>query len=56
MQAAITGISTIWVVIGVGWLVAHVGLVNQRGRRLVSMLAFTVASPPLLFGLVARVP
>lgn len=54
MQAAITGISTIWVVIGVGWLVAHVGLVNRRGRRLVSMLAFTVASPPLLFGLVAR--
>ena len=45
MQGAIGGISTIWVVIGVGWLIAHLGLVNQGGRRLMSVLAFTVGSP-----------
>lgn len=54
MTAAISGISTIWIVIGIGWLVAHAGLVDTRGRRLMSLLAFTVASPPLLFRLVSQ--
>ncbi len=54
MQAAFGGISTIWVVIGVGWLIGHLGLVNQAGRRLMSLLAFNVGSPALLFGLVSR--
>lgn len=54
MQAAFSGISTIWVVIGVGWLVAHLGLVNQPGRRLMAVLAFSVGSPALLFSLVAQ--
>ncbi|MDO5534143.1 MAG: AEC family transporter [Propionibacteriaceae bacterium] len=53
MQGAIGGISTIWVVIGVGWLIAHLGLVNQSGRRLMSVLAFTVGSPALLFSLMS---
>ena len=54
MQGAIAGISTIWVVNGVGWLIAQLGLVNTRGRRMMSMLAFTVGSPALLFALVSR--
>ncbi len=54
MQDALAGITTIWVVIGVGWLIAHLGLVNQTGRRFMAVLAFTVASPALLFGLLAR--
>ena len=51
VQGAISGISTIWVVIAVGWFIAHRGLVNQPGRRLMSTLAFTVGSPALLFSL-----
>ncbi len=54
MQSALGGISTIWVVIGVGWLIAHLGLVNGEGRRLMAMLAFTVGSPALLFAMVSR--
>lgn len=54
VQGAISGISTIWVVIGVGWLIAHSGLVNQAGRRLMSVLAFSVGSPALLFAIMAR--
>lgn len=54
MQAAFGGISTIWVVIGVGFVIAHLGLVNQAGRRLMSLLAFTVGSPALLFTLMLR--
>lgn len=54
MLGALGGISNIWVVIGVGWLIAHVGVVGQSGRRLMAILAFTVASPALLFGMMAR--
>ncbi|MBK8462718.1 MAG: AEC family transporter [Nigerium sp.] len=54
MLGALGGISTIWVVIGVGWLIAHVGVVGRSGRRLMAVLAFTVASPALLFGMMAR--
>ena len=54
MQGAISGISTIWVVIGVGWFIAHRGLVTHQGRKLMSMLAFTVGSPALLFSLMLK--
>ena len=54
MAGALGGISTIWIVIGVGWLIAHRGLVDTRGRRLMSMLAFSVGSPALLFAMVSR--
>lgn len=54
MQGALVGISTIWVVIGVGWVIAHLRLVDQRGRKLMAMLAFNVGSPALLFALVSR--
>ena len=42
MLAAVTGISTIWVVIGVGWLIGHLGIVDSPGRRLMSLLAFSL--------------
>lgn len=54
MQAALSGYLTIWTVIGVGWLVAHAGVLTEAHRRMLSRLAFTVASPALLFSLVAR--
>lgn len=54
MTDASAGISTIWVVIGVGWLVAHLRLADHKGRKLMALLAFNVGSPALLFVLVAR--
>lgn len=54
MQAALNGYFTIWTVIGVGWLAAHLRILDDNARRVLSRLAFTVASPVLLFTLVAR--
>lgn len=54
MQAALSGYLTIWLVIGLGWLVAHFQVLNDDHRRMLSRLAFTIASPALLFSLVAR--
>lgn len=53
MQDALGGIATIWLVIGVGWLIARLGLVDQSGRRMMIGLAFSVGSPALLFNLVS---
>ena len=54
MQAALSGYLTIWSVIGVGWLVAHFRVLNEQHRKMLSRLAFTVASPVLLFSLLSR--
>ncbi len=54
MQAALSGYLTIWSVIGVGWVVAHFRVLNENHRRMLSRLAFTIASPALLFSLVAH--
>lgn len=54
MQAALSGYATIWLVIGAGWLAAHLRVLDGNGRRVLSRFAFTVASPVLLFTLVAR--
>jgi malonate transporter and related proteins len=53
VQAALSGYFTIAVVIGVGWLAAHTRILDEAGRRVLSRLAFTVASPVLLFTLVS---
>jgi malonate transporter and related proteins len=53
MQAALSGYFTIWTVIGVGWLAAQLHILDDDARRLLSRLAFTIASPVLLFTLVA---
>lgn len=54
MQQALTGYLTIWSVIGAGWLAAHLGALTHTHRRVLSHLAFVVASPLLLFSLVSR--
>ncbi|MFT4111009.1 AEC family transporter [Propionicimonas sp.] len=54
VQAALSGYLTIWSVIAVGWLAAHVRILDEAHRRMLSRLAFTLASPALLFSLVAR--
>jgi len=54
VQAALSGYFTIWSVIGVGWVAAQFRVIDEAGRRVLSKVAFSVASPVLLFTLVAR--
>ncbi len=54
MQAALSGYATIWIVIGVGWLAAHLHVLDQGARKVLSRFAFNIASPALLFTLLAR--
>lgn len=50
----LAGFTTIWVVIGIGILVAHLGLFDDSSRRQFSQLAFYVGLPALLFMALAR--
>jgi malonate transporter len=47
------GFATIAAVVGVGVLAGHVKLVDERGQRTLSLLAFYVASPALLVTVLA---
>lgn len=49
MGGVLAGFGTIAVVVGLGVLVAHVGLVDAAGQRTLSAVAFFLASPALLF-------
>lgn len=54
MLGALEGFSVIWAVIGLGFLLARFGLVDNRGQAFLSGMSFLVASPALLFRLVAE--
>lgn len=49
MSGVFAGFATIGLVIGLGILLAQVGIVDARGQRTLSAIAFFVASPALLF-------
>jgi malonate transporter len=53
MGGVFAGFATIAIVIGVGMALAHVGLVDLSGQRLLAALTFNVASPALLLTLLA---
>ncbi len=48
MQEVLTGFATIGAVIGLGILLAHVGILDAASQRLLVRLAFFVASPALM--------
>jgi len=54
VQAALSGYLTIWMVIAAGWLAAHLRVLDEPSRKVLSRFAFTIASPVLLFTLLAR--
>jgi predicted permease len=54
VQGVITGFATIGVVIGVGALLAHLGVVDLSAQHLLSRLAFFVASPALMVVTLSR--
>ncbi len=51
-----SGFSTIWVIVAVGWLLAHVGLVDDSRQRFMNNIAFLVAGPALTFTLMHDAP
>lgn len=53
VQGALSGFFTIGAIVVTGVLLAHLGVLGQLHRALLSRLAFLVASPALLFSLVA---
>ncbi|MEU0092816.1 AEC family transporter [Kribbella sp. NPDC006257] len=48
MQGVFVGFATIGLLIGLGILLAHLGIIDEAGQRTLSTLAFFVASPALL--------
>jgi len=51
---ALEGLSTIWLVIAAGWVLAHVGVFDDAARRVLARTAFTVAMPALLVQMMAH--
>lgn len=54
MYGVLEGFAAIWVVIGVGYLVAKKNILGPDARQVLNMLTFSVASPALLFTTVAK--
>lgn len=51
---ALEGFFTIAVLIGLGWLAARIGLFTIEHRHLLSSMAFTLASPALLYSMLIQ--
>lgn len=54
MTGVLSGFATIWAVIGAGWLLAHLRILNLSAQDVLAKVAFFVASPALLFLMVAE--
>lgn len=51
---ALGAFASIWLVIAAGWVAAHLRIIDMGGMRLMSNIAFLIASPALMFNLVGR--
>ena len=56
MLGVLEGFATITVVVAVGWLLAHLRILDDSAQVALSRLAFYVASPALLLGVMQRTP
>lgn len=54
MLGVLEGFTTIGCVVGLGWLLAHLGVLDGAAQHLLSRLAFYVASPALLLVVMSR--
>ena len=54
MQGVLTGFVTIGAVIGVGFLLAHIKVLNAASQRMLIRIAFFVASPALMITVLSR--
>ncbi|HEX2856570.1 MAG TPA: AEC family transporter [Propionibacteriaceae bacterium] len=53
MGEVISGFITIWLVIAVGWALAHFNVFDERAQITMSRLSFFVGSPALLFSMLS---
>ncbi len=53
MGEVISGFITIWLVIAVGWTLAHFNVFDERAQITMSRLSFFVGSPALLFSMLS---
>lgn len=53
MTQALTGFATIWIIAGVGFLLAHIGVLELKHKAFLSNFAFLVALPAMVFTLVS---
>ncbi|MDA8437681.1 MAG: AEC family transporter [Propionibacterium sp.] len=53
MGAVISGFVTIWLVIAVGWVLAHLRVFDEHAQITMSRLSFFVGSPALLFSMLS---
>lgn len=56
MLGVLEGFATIGVIVALGWLLAHFGVLDRSAQDLLSKLAFFVASPALLIVIMGRTP
>ena len=56
MVGVLEGFGTIAVVVALGWVLAHLRVLDTAAQNLLSRLAFYVASPALLIVVMARTP
>lgn len=54
MGDILTGFATVWVVIAVGFLLAHAGVLDETAQRVLGKVSFTIGTPALLFTLMSR--
>jgi malonate transporter len=56
LQGVLTGFGTLGAIIGLGFLLAHVGVLRADSQLVLSQLVFFVATPALLFQTLANAP
>src|SRR5512139_548414 len=56
MVGVLEGFATISVIVAVGWLLAHLRILDETAQVALSRLAFHVASPALLLVVMQRTP
>ncbi|WP_040160934.1 AEC family transporter [Nigerium massiliense] len=54
MEQSLSAFASIWIVIAVGWLAGHIRLIKADQQRFMSMLAFNIGSPALMFSMVSK--
>lgn len=54
MNSVLVGFSTIWLVIGTGWLMARLRLLDESAQKPMAYLSFFVGNPALMFSMMVR--
>jgi len=53
VAGVLSGFFSIWVIIGLGWLLAHLRVLREDAQPVLSQVSFFVGAPALLFEVMA---